>query len=215
MPDEPIVEPVEDDDKVSLLADDDKDVTLLSDDDKKKDTADDSDGDDSTQGKGGKADEPNKDDAPKYEAFNIPDGQGVDEEKLSKFTEAATAAKLSQEDAQSFVDLYVDAVKEAGEEHVKAWADVQAKWVNDAKEDKEIGGDKFQETIVTAKTALKVLGNEQLIEALNVTGMGNHPEFIRFFAKVGRAIGEDGVHFGRGEAKETTPIANRLFPNQN
>ena len=208
---------VEEEEKVSILTDDENE-TLLSDekkDEEKKDTADDSDGDTSTQDKDGKADESTKDAPEEYEAFVIPEGQAVDEDKLSAFTEAAKDAKLSQENAQKFVDLYANAVKEAGDEHVKAWADIQAKWVNDAKEDAEIGGDKFQETIVTAKAAIRTLGNEKLVEALEATGMGNHPEFIRFFAKVGRAIGEDGIHFGRGQTEDKKSTAEVLFPNQN
>ena len=206
---------------VSLLTDEDKDVTLLSEDEEKKaedkkETKDD-DGDKSTPEKDLKEDDSTKDVAPdKYEDFTIPEGSEVDEAKLNSFAEVAKGAKLSQEDAQKFVDLYAATRKEAADEQVKAWATVQEGWVNEAKNDPELGGDKFQETIVTAKNAIKILGSEKLVEALDVTGMGNHPEFIRFFAKVGRAIGEDQINFGRGGSGETPKSpAEILFPNQN
>lgn len=208
-------------DATTLLSDDSKDTKDEVVEDKKSDVTDNDSDEKSGDGEPAKdkdsdADKSDKDVAPeKYEDFTIPEGSVIDDAKLTKFTEVAKDIALSQGDAQKFVDLYASVAKDAVEEQVKAWADVQTKWVTEAKTDGEIGGDKFQETVTLAKSAVRILGNDKLQEALDVTGMGNHPEFIRFASKVGRAIGEDKLSFGSGASEGPKDVAKLLFPNQN
>ena len=87
---------------------------------------------------------------------------------------------------QKFVDLYTEAVIEATESQQKMWADTQQQWVDQAKADPEIGGDKFENNLGDAKRAIKQFGTPELDEAMAVTGAGNHPEFIRFMSRVGK-----------------------------
>jgi len=153
-----------------------------------------------------------KQDAPgDYEAFTLPEGVEMDNDALDKFKPIAKEAGLDQDNAQKFVDLYTDAVVEATENQQKMWAETQQTWVDQAKTDKEIGGEKFESNLGDAKKALKQFGTPELDEAMSVTGAGNHPEFIRLLSRVGKAISEDAMVPGKATTGPKTH-AEILYP---
>lgn len=61
-------------------------------------------------------------------------------------------------------------------------------WLNKAKADEEIGGDKFDENVATAVKALDNSGDPQLREILNMTGLGNHPFILRMLVNEGKKL---------------------------
>jgi hypothetical protein len=67
-------------------------------------------------------------------------------------------------------------------------------WLDEARADKDIGGDKFDENVATAIKAIDTFGSDGLKSILNESGLGNHPEIIRFAVKAGRLISDDAVH---------------------
>jgi hypothetical protein len=57
-----------------------------------------------------------------------------------------------------------------------------------------------------AKKALDAFGTAELRSLLNESGLGNHPEVIRFMFRAGKAISEDSMVTGtKGEAKSARP----------
>ena len=74
----------------------------------------------------------------------------------------------------------------------------RASWLTESKADPEIGGAKWDETMAIGARALDQFGSKPFRDFLNASGLGNHPEMLRTFSKIGRAIGEDG--FARGDA---------------
>ncbi len=54
------------------------------------------------------------------------------------------------------------------------------------KADKEIGGDKLISNLSAAQRALDQFGTPELKEYLNTTGLGNHPDLVKTFVKIGR-----------------------------
>jgi len=61
-------------------------------------------------------------------------------------------------------------------------------WAEAAQSDPEIGGAAFQRELDYARSALKEYGTPGLRDALESTGLGNHPELIRLLSKVGRSL---------------------------
>lgn len=161
-----------------------------------------------------KDDKDKEEGAPDEYDFTMPEGmeEMVDKDAMEAFSEFAKEHNLSQEDAQKVVDIQTDIMKRIGERYQEEYAELSNEWREAAKNDKEYGGEKFEENLGYAKKALETFGGEDLIEALEVTGMGNHPELIRFAVNVGKMISEDGVMTGNKAAKETDP-AKVLFPN--
>lgn len=127
----------------------------------------------------------------------LPDGLKLDEGLMKEFLPLATELKLSHEHGQKYIDLYTKGIQAAAtklEADIKAEAEANVeKWRSDTKTDKEIGGAKLQETSAVAGKAIARFGTPELKQLLNDTGLGDHPEFVRAFYKIGKMISEDSL----------------------
>ena len=149
-----------------------------------------------------------------YADFTVPEDMEVDKAMLEMFSPLAKELNLSQENAQKLVDLQAKGLKDATDAHVKSWADAMGKWKDEVKADKEIGGDSFGQTQSNVTLALKTFGTEKLGEILEVTGVGNHVELVRFFDKVGGLIANDKIDLGNVVADGPKSRAEIMYPNQ-
>ena len=93
---------------------------------------------------------------------------------------------------------------------------IQQHWIKQSQNDPEFGGRQFEQNLKLAKRAVDRFGGQKLRNVLEETGMGNHPEIIRCFWKVGRALTQ---HHGTGEMRPVKPantnIADLLYPGFN
>ena len=164
--------------------------------------------------KDGNADDDKSGAPEKYQDFQAPEGIEIDAGLLEKFTPIAKDLNLSQDNAQKLINFQSEVATEMVNAQVKAWEDTQSSWVDNAKNDEEFGKGKFDASIVTARKAMREIGGSDLEKALNETGMGNHPELIRAFYRVGKLIEEDNISFGKSGEKKQLTQAERIFPNQ-
>lgn len=178
--------------------------------DEKKDATD-------TKVEDSKADDTKKEEAPKeveFTDFKLPEGYVADPELTGEFKAVAKALKLTQEQAQSLVDMQTKlATKQSTAMH-EQWANTQKDWRAKSESDKEFGGTSFKANVGIAKTALDKFGTKEFREAIENTGMGNHPELIRFLYKVGKSISEDKINTTGVGTKGPRDIARVLFPDQ-
>lgn len=150
-----------------------------------------------------------------YADFALPDGVEVDADTLDEARGLLAELKLPQEQAQRLVDFYAGRMRRFGEAQAGAWATLNEKWVADVKADREIGGDRMAETMAAATRAMDRFGTPGLREALMMTGAGNHPEIIRFVARVGRATAEDRFFAAAGASTDAARSAAQvLYPEQ-
>ncbi len=147
--------------------------------------------------------------------LKAPEGTELKPEAVTEFTALAKENGLNEAQAQKLVDWYAQRSKVATEEATKVWQTTNDGWVATAKADKEFGGEKFEASITSAKGAIAKFGNDEFKKALSLTGMGNHPEMIRFLTKISKAFGEDKMIDGKPLGGNETDVAKRLFPNQN
>jgi hypothetical protein len=137
----------------------------------------------------------------KYE-IQTPEGFVVDPELMTEFEGVAKEAQLTNAEAQKVADLAPKFAEKVLTKQAEAWADQVKQWGEAVQTDAEMGGEKFKDTQASCQKALAAFGTPALKEALESTGMGNHPELVRAFAKIGNAIGEDGfVRSGQGGGK--------------
>jgi len=159
--------------------------------------------------KGTKGDEPV---VPEKYEFTMPDGVELDAAAADEFSAIAKELKLSQADAQRIADVATKMQQKQAETHVatvKGWAD-------SCKTDKEFGGDNLDQNLSVARKAIDTFGSPELKALLNTSGLGNHPEVVRFAFKAGKAISEDG--FIKAGARVPTPessLERRLYPDMN
>ena len=164
------------------------------------------------------ADAPAEPDKPiEYEAFKLPEGVEMNAEKLGEFSKIAADAKLPQDVAQKFVDLYSSELKALQEAPMRAWTELQNTWRDQVKNDPEIGGANLDKNLATTKAGLKNLlgeGADAFFAALNVTGAGNNPEIIRGLFKAAQSHAPASPVAGR-PASGSKSAGSTLYPTMN
>lgn len=168
-------------------------------------------------GDGQETGQPQKLEAPEsYEAFSLPEGMEIDEEILGEFQQMAKEHGLPQDQAQRYVDFGSKLVQQAQEGTVATlsdqWSETCAKWVEEIKADKELGGDNLPQTLAVARKAISTFGDDNLRQVLEETGMTNNPALLRFAHKIGRALLDDTLHTGSPTANAERPPEQVLYP---
>lgn len=135
----------------------------------------------------------------------------LDAEVLGAFGEVAKELNLTQDAAKAVLDKMAPVMQARQDARIEA---ARTEWAEQSKADKEFGGERLQENLGYAKRAMDAYATPELKTLLNESGLGNHPEVIRFFVKAGKAISEDTVVTGaKGTGTEFN--AKRLYPNSN
>lgn len=135
--------------------------------------------------------------APEKYEFKTGEGVELDTEALKEFEPVARELNLTNEQAQKLVDAYPKILAGVQQRQADAWQAQTEEWAATVKADKEIGGDKLTANLGVAQRALDTFGTPELKEYLNGTGLGNHPELVKAFIKVGKAMSEDGMVTGK------------------
>jgi len=154
------------------------------------------------EGKEGKGDKEEKPEgAPEKYEFSAAEGADLDTEALKDFEPVARELNLTNEQAQKLVDAYPKILAGVQQRQTEAWQATTEQWAADVKADKEIGGDKLTANLSVAQRALDQFGTPALKEYLNTTGLGNHPDLVKTFVKIGKALSEDGMVTGKDEGQ--------------
>ena len=164
-------------------------------------------------------------DAPKTEAvgapekyeFKPPEGKNFDNEIITTYSQVARELNLSQASAQKMLDTLGPKIAERQMAQIDT---IRKGWVDSSRIDKEFGGDSLDKNMSVAKKALDTFGTPELRTVLNQSGLGDHPEIIRFFYRAGKAISEDGYvgpssgSSSRGQPQDFASQASVLYSNQ-
>lgn len=127
----------------------------------------------------------------KYD-LKLPEGATLDQKALDELSAFAKEKGLSQEAAQAVLEREHSLAKSFEQKAQQEWETRKDQWLKDAQSDKEFGGENLKLSAETAHRALKRFDSTgKLAEMLESTGMGNHPEVIRFMWKIGQAMSED------------------------
>jgi hypothetical protein len=177
------------------------------------------DGQDGKPAEGKPADDKPAEDKPQgapdeYADFTAPEGVTLNAEAIDALKAFAKEKNLTQEDAQKLVDMGAQVTQANVARLNEQIAQVQAQWLDAAKTDKEFGGDALNENLAIAARARETFGTPELKAALDTTGMGNHPEVVRFFVRVGKAISEDRLVAGTTRPAQVSR-EQRMYPTMN
>lgn len=143
--------------------------------------------------------------APEKYEFKTAEGQELDAEAVKAFEPIAKELNLSNEQAQKLVDVYGSKIMpKVVEQQAAQWQQQIEQWAEQVKADKDLGTDA---SIGAAQKAMDKFGSPELKQYLNETGLGNHPELVRIFANIGKAMSEDGLVTGNsGGAKSAADV---------
>ncbi|MES2055212.1 MAG: hypothetical protein V4564_04660 [Pseudomonadota bacterium] len=160
-------------------------------------------------------------DIPHSYQLTAPEGLTLDPVAIEAATPVFRELGLSNEAANKLMPVAADFAKGITDKfNQQLVTEVQASrkaWLDSARADPEIGGAHWNRSIATAASALDALGftrGSPFRVLLDESGLGNHPEMIRAFHKVGQAIGEDS-NFTRGHSAPSTRKgpAETLYPD--
>lgn len=178
-------------------------------------------GDSKTQADGSSesdAGQPDASDKPaptEYADFTLPEGMQTNDDVMAAFKETALNAGLTQEQAQTMIEMGALQQQKILEAHFNAVEQQKADWEAEARADKEYGGAKFEESLAYAAKARDAFVTPALREQLDKTGLGNHPDLIRVFVRAGKLISEDSLVPGDSKpTPQAKSAAATLYPNQ-
>lgn len=161
-----------------------------------------------------------KGEVPEAYELTAPEGIILDPALIEAATPIFKDMGLSNDQANKLMPIAAQMAQRIGDnlnqQILDSVATERANWLNTAKNDTEIGGQNWDASLVTAAKGLDTLGfvkGSPLRNLLDESGLGNHPEMIRAFVKVGKAIGEDGFERGAGSAAIIRDKAEILYPN--
>ena len=152
--------------------------------------------------------------APKSEApedygdFTDAKGVAFSSKEMPEFVAMAKELGLSKERANALLMTMVPTVKTKIQSSLSA---VQASWGRAAKADTEIGGEHFKENLAIANQAYRRFASPELANLMKQSGLYAHPDFIRMFLRIGKAMQEDTGVQGTGAPQPK----RKLFPNSN
>ena len=152
-----------------------------------------------------------------YGEFAIPEGMQIDKELLAEAVPLFKELGLSQAKAQKVLDLYAAKVMPAVmKRQADAWTEQKEAWLTAVKADKEVGGDKFDGAVKDAQRVLNTIGTPELKKVFDDYGLGNHPEFVRVFARMAQQLKEDTIETTKINPPEPTGVeryTSALYPD--
>jgi hypothetical protein len=157
----------------------------------------------------------------KYEPFKLPEGVELSEEVSAEAGALFKDLGLTQIQAQQLVDFHAKTLAAATESVSKvsmdSWMAQKTAWKTEIKADPEIGG-KLGEVKARIGKMYDTLGDAKLVKdfksAMDLTGAGDNPAFIKLFNKLAERLGE-GTHVGEGKPPggSKPSAAQSMYPN--
>lgn|SRR5215467_2333528 len=160
-----------------------------------------------------------------YGDWKTPDGWVMDDGVRGEIAPLFKKMNLTQAQGQELVDFYIKHTTESANAPYNAWNETQDKWIKEVKEDPDIGP-KLNEVKTTLSRAIDVVssGDAKLAtafrDAMDYTGAGNNPAFIKMFYKMAQMLTE-GKHVAGGGASpegqkpagQQRSAAGAMYPN--
>lgn len=154
---------------------------------------------------------------PEAYVLKAPDGAELDPAAVTLATPVFKELNLTNEQAQKVTDLYAGQILPAVAQQVQGQTlellglqDI-GQWTAQTKADPEIGGAKLEENLAMAAKARDQFSTPELRTLLETSRLGNHPEWVRLMAKVGRAISEGSFETTNPGGKEETYLHQTLY----
>ncbi|EJT5135055.1 peptidase [Pseudomonas aeruginosa] len=149
--------------------------------------------------------------------FALPEGYDFSAEAQAEWSGVFKELGLTQEQASKLVEM--DAKRQASGAQASEQAAIEyrnqqvSKWESELKQDAAFGGANFEANVGIAQKALADYGTPELTAMLKESGLGSHPEVVRFFHRVGQQLAEGKLHRTTTEVPTERSLAERMYPN--
>lgn len=147
-----------------------------------------------------------------YADFDLGEGIQLDETALAEASPVFKELGLTKDQAQKLVGIYSKQIQAGAAKQVEDFNNQVSEWRDKSKNDSEFGGDKFEENVKIAQSAVNKFGTPELKQMMDEYGISNHPELVRFMVKVGKLTIED-VPDGKNSVASSKDRVSLLYPN--
>lgn len=170
-----------------------------------------------------------------FASLQLPEGVVLREQDTSAFNDLAKKHGLSAEAQKDLVAMQVAIMGEmaaSGQEALaaeeQAFTALQQRWADEIKNDPELGGKNLEQTWARVGTAIDMLAGDkkdetgkvlskgyksELVQAIQLGGLANHPALLRYFHDVAGLLSE-GAPLASGNPAGGQPLnAQGLFPS--
>ena len=149
--------------------------------------------------------------APEKYDLKLPKDSVLDTAHLERIAAEAKARGLSNEEAQALVERDNGLFGVFAQEEKARVEGYIAGWLEESKNDKEIGGANFPKNAELSFRVIKKYGTPELVKFLEDTGLGNHPEAVRIFVKIGNLMGADKFEPAGAPGAPSKPLAEAFY----
>ena len=127
-----------------------------------------------------------------YQPFTLPEGAKLDDKALERATSVFKELNLDQAGAQKVIDLHNAISKEFSDGLTARVNQMREDWRAAVKADKDMGPNlsKVSESIGRAKSLLPPDVRDAFSQAMDQTGVGDHPAFVKALWKLSEMITE-------------------------
>lgn len=160
----------------------------------------------------------------KYEAFKLPEGMQLSEKAAGEASTVFKELGLSQDAAQKLVDFHTAQLKAVVDDAAATYNRTRDEWRGEVLKDPKLAhnGELRPEVKATLSKAIDSLGGElgpKFREALNVTGVGDNPAFVRGFLQFAEKFSEGtlvkagGPVASKANGSTRQTAAQAMYPN--
>lgn len=160
-------------------------------------------------------DEPKAKVVPEKYDFKMPEDSSLDkgyaERIAAEVEKTARKQGLTNAEAQKLLDSEHKKFASFVEHQQEQLKVRSSEWVEELKSDPKIGGENFKRSAELAKRVMQRYGSESLLNKLDESGLGNHPDLVRFVVAVGNAMSEDQLVIGGNTVAGSKDPAEVLY----
>jgi hypothetical protein len=148
------------------------------------------------------------------EALKLPEGLQVDKELAASFVALVNEHKLPPAVQAQLVELQSKSMQALSGQDSENWNKTQEEWTTQIKADPEYGGAKYEATIADVGVFMTAFADDEVRQALDITGAGNHPAIIKMLAKAAKVVKEGGYVKPTVPGEAPKMQADIMYPNQ-
>lgn len=143
------------------------------------------------------------------DGIDLPEDQQLDESTMNELANVCSDMGLSQKAFANIVQRMTPFLAQRQDEQIEAFRQDNLKTLY---QDKELGGARYKQTLNDANRIYQKYVSPDLQELFSSTGLNTHPEVVRLFHSLSKALSDDAIVRG-GQAQKPT-LAN-FFNNSN
>jgi hypothetical protein len=150
--------------------------------------------------------------APESYDLKVPEKSFMSADQLEAFKSYAKEKGLSNVDAQALLERD-HGVLQAGLQAISQKAQqIRNQWITEIKADKDIGGEKYEQTLAMADRALQeFFPGADMKELLDNTGWGYNPGFVKGLMRIGKLMSPSSIHQPQGQPPPKRDPIKKLY----